>query len=91
MNEVFRYLRNVVVNYMSNMLHIDAACSNVGCDEDAMTAFGEALEGLVALRLRTIAMNLRRRVSSANETAGYAICTVLGANEDKEATFAGFE
>ena len=86
MNKIFRYLRNVVVNYMSNMLYIDTTRGDVGCDEDTVTAFGEALKRLIALCLRTVAVNLRGGVTGTNETAGDAICTVLGANEDKEAT-----
>ena len=91
MNKVFGYFRDVVIDYMRNMLYIDAARGHVGSDENAMTAFGEALERLVALRLRAIAVNLRGRVTGANEAAGYAICTMLGANEDQEAAFAGLE
>jgi hypothetical protein len=91
MDKVFSYLRNVVVNDMRNMLHIDAARSYVGSNEDAMTAFGEALQGLIALRLRAVAVNLRGRVTGANQAAGDAICTMLGANKDQEAAFAGFE
>jgi len=91
MDKVFSYLRNVVIDDMGNVLHVDAARGNVGGHEDAMTAFGKALKGLISLRLRAVAVNLRGRVTGADEAAGYAICTMLGANEDQEATFSGFE
>src|ERR1035437_1772112 len=51
-----------------------------------MTALGEAAQGLVALGLRAVAMNLRGGMSAANEATSYAVSAVLGAHEDQEAS-----
>ena len=91
MYEVFCDFRDVVIYDVSNMGDVDAAGGDVGCDEDAMASFGEALEGLIALSLRTIAVNLGGGVAGTDQAAGNAVGTMLGANEDQEAAFAGLE
>ena len=91
MDKVFCDFRDIVIHDVRNMLDIDAASGDVGSNQDAMTAFGKALESLIALGLRTVAVNLCSRVAGTNETVGYAICTMLGANKDQEAAFAGFK
>ena len=91
MNKVFCDFRDIVIDDMCDVLYVDTTCRHIGSDENAMTAFGEALERLIALSLRAVAVNLSSGMTRANKTACYAICTMLRANEDKEATFAGLK
>ena len=92
MDEVFRDFRDIIINDVGDVRNIDAAGGYVRGDEDAVMAFREAFEGLIALRLRAVSVNLRGRVTGADETGSYAICTMLGANEDqKAATLIGFK
>ena len=88
MNKVFRDFRDIVIDDMCDVLDVDSTCRDIGSDENAMTAFGEAFQRLIALCLGTVAMNLSSGMTRTNQAACYAICTMLRANEDQEATFA---
>jgi hypothetical protein len=63
MNKVFGNLGHVEVDHVRHVGHVDAARGNVSGDQHAMMALGEAAQRLVALGLRAVAMNLRRRMA----------------------------
>ena len=85
MDKVLGHLGHVEVDYVRHVGHIDAASGNVGGHQHAVTPLGEAAQGLVALGLRAVAVNLRRRVAGARQPARHAICAVLGAHENQKA------
>ncbi len=63
MHEVFGDFRDIVIDDVRDVRNIDTARGNIGGDEDTVIAVGKAFEGLVALRLRAVAVYLRRLVS----------------------------
>ena len=85
MNKVLCHLGHVEVDHLRHVGHVDAPGGYVCRNENAVTALGEAAQRGVALGLRAVAVNLRRRVPTANQPARYAVRAVLGAHEDEEA------
>ena len=47
----FRVLRNIKINNMGNIININAACRNVGCNQNICRAFAEFLHNTVTLGL----------------------------------------
>jgi hypothetical protein len=52
-DEIFRHLRQVVVDDMRHVVHVDAARGDIGGDHHLVASFVEAGQGFDALRLRT--------------------------------------
>ena len=52
-DEIFRHLRQVVVDDMRHVVHVDAARGDIGGDQHLVASFVEAGQGFDALRLRT--------------------------------------
>src|ERR1035437_5666660 len=71
-NEVFSDLGHVEIHHVSDIGHVDAASGNVGSNQHAVAALGEAAQSGVTLCLRAVAVNLRRRPAGAGKTAGHA-------------------
>ena len=84
MNEVIRGIGQVVVDDVRDVGDVDAAGGDVGCDQDAVLAGREALEGGGALGLRAIAVDGIGIVAEALELFGDAIGAVLGPREDEK-------
>ena len=49
----------VVINHVGNAFHIDSACGDVGCDENADTSRLEILKGTETLILRAVGVESR--------------------------------
>src|ERR1039458_9038430 len=86
MNKVLGHLGHIEVDDVRHVGHVDTAGGNVGGNEHAMTALGEAAQSLIALGLRAVAVNLRGGMAAANEATSYAVCAVLGAHENQKAS-----
>jgi len=67
-----------------DVLHVDAAGRDIGSNEHAVLAGGEALERGGALRLRAVAVDDVDIVAEPLQLFGDAVCAVLGAGEDEE-------
>jgi hypothetical protein len=74
-NEILRDFREIVIDDVSDIFDVNAARSDIGCDEDSETALLESGEGGGALGLRTVTMN-RRSVYAA---MAQAFCDAVGA------------
>jgi hypothetical protein len=51
--------REVVIDHVGNPFHIDSACGDIGCDEDANTTGFEILECAETLILGAVGMKSR--------------------------------
>src|ERR1700688_3362803 len=56
-DEVFGYFRQVVVDYMGDVLHVNSTRSEIGRNQDAVAPLLKAGKSRCALRLRAIAVN----------------------------------
>jgi len=74
---------NVIVDDMGNAVDVNAASHDVRRHEHARVTALEALEGLLALGLRAIAVNRRAADTAAVEDFGDAIGAMLRAGEDQ--------
>jgi len=75
----------VEVDDVADAVDVDAAGDDVGRDEDAGAAALEAVERLLALRLRAVAVDGGTRDARAVERLGDAVGAMLGAGEDQHA------
>jgi len=87
MDEVFRDLRKVVVNYVGDAVHVDTAGCDVGSDQDAIAAVLKPAKGLIALVLAAVAVNGRGLDALIREPSGEPFGTPLCPGEDQERTF----
>ena len=55
MHVVFRFVRQIVIDDHRQIVHVDAACGDVGCDEDRNASVFKSVEHLQPFRLRQIA------------------------------------
>src|SRR3989344_6047258 len=78
---VRRVHRKVVIDDELYPLHVDTARGDVCGDEYAIFAVLKAFESFTPLRERTVAVNLRRRVSHRSDGAHDALRAVFGAGE----------
>src|SRR3990167_8406156 len=78
---VRRVHRKVVIDDELYPLHVDTARGDVGGDEYAIFAVLKPFESFTPLRERTVAVNLRRRVSHRSDGAHDALRAVFGAGE----------
>ena len=91
MDKVLGHLGKIEVDDMRHVGYVDAAGGYVCRHEHAVAALGEAAQRGVALGLRTVAVNLRCRVSAADQPACYTVRAVLGAYENEETACLGTE
>src|SRR3954451_5681680 len=85
-DEVLGDLRQVVVDDVRDALDVNAAGGDISGDQDAVVAFLEALQRLVALALAAVAVDRGGLEAALGEPLGQAIGAVLGAGEDEERT-----
>ena len=85
MDEVFGDIGKIVIDDVGDVLHVDAASSDVGGDEDTILPALETSEGRGPLRLRAVAMNHGGVDALAVEALGDAFGAALGAGEDQAA------
>ncbi len=83
-NEIFRHLRQVEVHHMRDVVDMDAARRDIGRHKNPVGAILKALQCLIALTLRTIAMDAGRVMAEASEMLGKAVRTMLGACENQK-------
>ena len=82
MDEVFRILGQVEVNYVGDVFDVQAACGDVGGDQDLESSGVEPGECGIALSLAAVTMNHGCREAVADEFLGEPLGTALGARED---------
>lgn len=68
MHIIFRKSRRIKINDVGNAFHIDAACRDVGGDEDLILSLLETCERALALRLRAVRMQCYGFNAAAFET-----------------------
>ncbi len=84
MHVVLGHVGQVEVDDVADAVDVDAAGDDVGGDEHAVTALLEAVERLLALRLRAVAVDRRTRDAALVQNAGNAVRAVLGPGEDQD-------
>ena len=84
-----RDVRQIEVDDVREPVDVDAACGDVGCDEDATRAITEAVHRLVACVLRLVSVDGCGCDASLLEVAHEAIGAVLGAREHERALHFG--
>src|SRR6266481_4184863 len=84
-NEVFRHFRQIVVDDVDDVLHVNTAGSQVRGNENAEAATLEPFQGSAALRLRAIAVDHRGVDAIAIQALGDAFGAAFGAREDQAA------
>jgi hypothetical protein len=80
---ILRMTRKVVINYVRDAFHIDSACRDIGCDENADTTGLKILESAESLILRTVSMKSRTGNTQRFQTTGNAVGPVFRAGKDK--------
>ncbi len=83
MDEVLGNLRQVVVDDVRDVLHVNAARGHVGSYQHLEASGVESAERAGSLRLGAIAVNHRRGEAVANQALGQTFRTALGAREDQ--------
>jgi len=74
-------VRYVVVEDVADVLHVYAACREVGGDQHPDTAGLEIVQRLLARGLRLVPVNCLRAYASAAQQLGQLVCPVLRARE----------
>ena len=80
----FRVLRNIKVDNVGNIIHIDAAGSHVSSDEHIAGTLAEFFHHAIALILAQIAMQALGHVATAGQRDGQVIHTLFSAAEDNQ-------
>src|SRR5208282_5221312 len=62
MHKVLGHFGQIEVDHLGNVGYIDATGGYVGCHQHTMPSLGEVAQSRVALRLRTVAVNLNGRM-----------------------------
>src|SRR5262245_43747405 len=83
MDIIFRVHREIVIHYMRDPIHINAARGDVGGNEDADGARFEILQCTEPLVLRAIGMDGSRSDSAAFEATSDFISTMFGPDKNK--------
>jgi hypothetical protein len=79
MDKVFRDFRQVVIDDVSDVLHVDSTRGNVRRHQYAEASLLKASQGCAALRLRAVAMNHRGANALLIQILGDALGAALGA------------
>src|SRR5271154_5124915 len=85
MDEILGDLRQIVVDDLRDVVHVNAAGGEIGGHEDAGTPLLESGERRGPLRLRAPAVNQRRGETFAGQAEREAFGSALGAREDQAA------
>src|SRR6202008_3101008 len=56
-NEIFRHFRQIVVDNVGDIVHVQSTGSDISCNQQLVAAFLETAQRTVALRLGTVAMD----------------------------------
>ncbi len=86
-DEVLGYVGQIVVHHVGNPFHVNASGGDVGGHQNAILAFLEPAQRLVALALGAVAVNARGLHAAAGELLGQAVRSMLGAREHQEGAF----
>ena len=78
-------IRQLEIDDMGDVIHVDAARRDIGGDEHAAAAVAKAGKRAFALRLRFVAVDRGGVDAGRNQVADDAIGAVLGAGEDENA------
>src|ERR1700728_2905250 len=87
MNEILRDVRQVVINHVRDVLHVNAARSQIRRDQHANASLLESSQGRGALRLRTSAVNHGGSNPFAVQTFRQTLGPVLRAHENQASPF----
>src|SRR5580658_652336 len=87
MDKIFRLLRKIEVHDVGDALDVNAASGNIGSNKNAIVAFLETEQSLIALILCAVAVNAGGLHAGARQALGKAVGAVLGAGEHQERTF----
>jgi hypothetical protein len=77
----FGVVGNVVVQHVADALDVEAACGDVGGDDDVELAVLQPLHGALALRLRHVAVHRRGGEAARGQLLGQLFGGLLGAGE----------
>src|ERR1700722_15664477 len=80
-NEVLRNFRRIVVDYVRDVLHVNAASRHIGGNEDAIAPLLKPRESRGPLGLRPVAVNHGSRESLAIKIPGQLVGSALGTRE----------
>ena len=86
-DEVLGNLRKIVIDHVGDPFDVNAAGGHIGGHQDAILAFLESAQRLVALVLAAVAVNGRGLDAARAQFLGEAVGAVLGAGEDQERAF----
>src|SRR5437763_12638602 len=84
MDEVLRRLRQIVIHDMRDAVYVNASRRDIGRDHHAIMPLLEAVQRLVALALRAVAVDARRLHAPVDELLREPIRAVLGSREYEE-------
>jgi hypothetical protein len=73
----------VVIDYVGDAFHINSACRNIGCDEDADTTGLKILESTESLVLGAVGMKSRAGDSQGFQTTGNTVSPVFRTGKDE--------
>src|SRR5450830_157233 len=79
-----RCVRDVIVDDVRDLRHIDAASRNVGSDQYLVSTVAKATQCCLACALRQIALQRRRSVAFIGQLLAKLLGTVLGARKDED-------
>ena len=79
---VFRAARQVEIDHVRDVAHVDAARGDVSGDQQADIAGLEMLKGAVAVALVHVAMQCRGAVTGLVQIPGQVVAVALGGDED---------
>src|SRR5580704_3778300 len=85
MDEILCHVWQVVVDDVDDVLNVDATRSEIGRHKNSEAALLETSKCRVALRLRAVAVNHRRRKAVPVQALGDALRAALGAGKDQAA------
>jgi len=80
---IFGVSGKVVINYVGDAFHINSACGDIGCDEDANTTGFEILQCAETLILGAVGVKSRAGDSQGFQPTGNTVGPVFGAGKDE--------
>src|SRR5579862_6793599 len=86
MNEILGQVGQIVVDYVRDVLDMNAARRDVRGDKNSVAALLKACQSCISLRLRAVPMNCGCGETFAAQTQSEAFGSPLRASEDKAAT-----
>ena len=82
MHKIFCQLRQVIVDDVGDVIHVNAARGDVGGDQHSRASLLEVAQRCVALGLAAVAVNHAGIKSIANQFLSQPLGAALGAGED---------